>query len=317
MRTRKNYAWGAAFLLISTLWATQIANATSIWEQTITLDTPYWYGKVDAAGYGDEFFWGESPYHPHQGWHELLSGEWAAAIYYDGIETDPCSMWLTDKFIEPYWETNSDFESDTEPNSWNDPSNPVNGLPYEINNDDTGQSVIANDEVEITIDFEMVDLGAGEFSPLTYREPGQAVRIRRSERYVLLQTYTIKNIKAAGNLTGLEFYQLLHSHGANDYGPVVHTSYEALDFPDALEDYTPYNEVHTVGNFKYDITQWNNPDDPQSDARTPPTEPHADWVGFSCTVEPNVIDCNLYAGHNEDYIDKPETGRTFISKIET
>jgi hypothetical protein len=36
----------------------------------------------------------------------------------------------------------------------------------------------------------------------------------QSERYVLLQTYTIKNIKASGNITGLEFYQMLHGHGA-------------------------------------------------------------------------------------------------------
>ena len=43
----------------------------------------------------------------------MLSGEWGAAIYYDGIDTDPIdanepdgarkAMWLTDKFIEPTW----------------------------------------------------------------------------------------------------------------------------------------------------------------------------------------------------------------------
>ncbi len=84
------------------------------------LQSEYWDATVDAAGYGDEFYWGESPYHPHES-HELLSGEWAAAIYYDGIDTGDSSMWLTDKFIEPYWETNSDFECDTAPTRSDDP----------------------------------------------------------------------------------------------------------------------------------------------------------------------------------------------------
>lgn len=61
MRTRNSYGWGAALFLITTLWGTQIADATSIWEETITLYSPYWDAKVDAAGYGDEFYWDYSP----------------------------------------------------------------------------------------------------------------------------------------------------------------------------------------------------------------------------------------------------------------
>jgi len=265
-------------------------------DETLDLHWPCGIARFDAAGFADVIKWSASDYHPHED-HELLSGEWAAAIYYDGIETDTASMWLTDKLLYPDWETDNDFEYDSAPQDWNDPNNPVVSA-YETNRNDTGQSVIANGEVEITIDYEMVDLGEGQFSPLAYREPGQSPRIRRSERYVLLQTYTIKNIKAAGNITGLEFYQMLHSHGADDYGPVVHSSYEVLDFPDALENYTPWNDVHEVGNFKYDITQWNNPDDPQSDPMMSPLDPHIDWIGFSCTLEPNVIDCNMYGGHS-------------------
>jgi hypothetical protein len=55
------------------------------------------------------------------------------------------------------------------------------------------------------------DLG-NHFSPLVYRVPGGNVAFAQSERYVLLQTYTIKNIKASGNITGLEFYQMLHRY---------------------------------------------------------------------------------------------------------
>ncbi len=299
MGTRKSCAFEVAFCLILIFCFVQVANATSIWDKTITLTCPYWNAKVDAAGYGDFFEWGYSPYHPHAK-HELLSGEWAAAIYYDGIDSANKAMWLTDYFIEPYWPTYNNFEVDVGPTRSDDPNNPVVGY-------DTGRSVIksTDNEVEVTIDYEMVDLGEGQFSPLAYREGGGPVRIRRSERYVLLQTYTIKNIKPAGTITGLEFYQMLHSHGAGDYGPVVHCSYETLDFPDALENYTPYNDVHTVENFKYDITQWNNPDDPLSNPVPATSDLHADWVGFSCTVEPNVIDCNLFAGH---YSGKPADG---------
>lgn len=120
MGARKVWAFRIASCLIAIFCFVQVANATSIWQQTITLTCPYWDAKVDAAGYGDYFNWWESPYHPHES-HELLSGEWAAAIYYDGIDTGDSSMWLTDKFIEPYWETNSDFECDTAPTRSDDP----------------------------------------------------------------------------------------------------------------------------------------------------------------------------------------------------
>ena len=225
-----------------------------------------------------------------------MSGEWAAAIYYDGIATDPNAMWLTDEFIYPNWPTESNFVMDTWFSRWNDPYNPVN-------NYDTGQSIIKNNEVEVTIDYEVVDINeVGWWSPLVYGTPNEPNQVAKSERYLFLQTYTIKNIKASGNITGLEFYQMLHSHGDDDYGAVVHSTYETLDINDPLENYTPYNPVHTIGNFRYDITQWNNIDDPSASAN------HTDWVGFSCAVEPNMYECGYFPGHSS----KPQSG-THIS----
>jgi hypothetical protein len=55
---------------------------------------------MDYAGYSDVIEYGYSLEHPYT-YHELLSGEWAAAIYYDGIEDAPQAMWLTDKFLFP------------------------------------------------------------------------------------------------------------------------------------------------------------------------------------------------------------------------
>jgi len=256
---------------------------------TFILTFPCGFAYIDPAGYADEFFWDLSPYHPH-GYHELLSGEWGAAIYYDGNPKAPKAMWLTDYFRAPDWPTYCDFTINSY-SSWDNPNNPVIGY-------DTAQSVISNSQVRITIDYEIADLGDGNFSPLMYHESNGTIGGKMSERYVLLQTYTIKNIKTSGDINGLEFYQLIHGHGADDYGPVVHCSYETYDYPDALENYTPYNPVHTVGNFRYDITQWNNMNDPVKTAN------HTDWVGFSSTVAPNVYECNYYP----DSWEKPDSG---------
>jgi hypothetical protein len=50
------------------------------------------------AGYSDECDWGESNRHNWLGApHELLCGEFAAAIYFDGIQNN-CPNWLTDRF---------------------------------------------------------------------------------------------------------------------------------------------------------------------------------------------------------------------------
>ena len=123
-------------------WA-QVTHALDPSDRKITLTCPYWNATIDAAGYGDLFYWGNSPYHPHNQ-HELLSGEWAAAIYYDGIATTPDAMWLTNYFEEPDWPTVNNFDIYTNPTRSNNANNPVNGY-------DTGHAVIRNSEVEVTI----------------------------------------------------------------------------------------------------------------------------------------------------------------------
>ncbi|MCX5636986.1 MAG: hypothetical protein NTX52_04740 [Planctomycetota bacterium] len=69
----------------------------------------------DAAGYSDGIYYGQTDIH-NFGLHEVLSGEWGAAVYYDGINTSPTkdpndppdrrqAMWLTDMFVYPSWGT--------------------------------------------------------------------------------------------------------------------------------------------------------------------------------------------------------------------
>ena len=252
---------------------------------------------MDYAGYSDVIEYGYSLEHPYT-YHELLSGEWGAAIYYDGIKDAHKAMWLTDKFLFPNWTTNSNFFIAENPGvqvgAWHNPDNPT-----PLNN--TGRSVIENAQVRIQIDYEVVDL---EFldpniypvrSPLAVRdEAAGKAGLVRSDRYIMLQTYTIAN-KIDGTIENLEFYQMLHGHGADDYGPVVSSIYDDFTYPDPLEYYIPYNPIHLVGNFRFDITQWNDPNHPDS---LPNSIPHKDYVGFSCAVEPNVIENGFYEGHS-------------------
>lgn len=292
MAQRKNILIVIVTLTIS-LASTRILYAISPSTEILNLSNPYWSATFDAAGYADYFSWGPSPRHEVESAHEMLSGEWAAAIYYNGISTSPKSMWLTDSFIVPDWSTNSVFQIVDHPDWWDDPSNPIVGY-Y-----DTGHSSIANAQVEIDIDYEIVDLGEqgsnGEGgSPLSFSDT-----FVRSERYVLLQTYTITNITAI-SITDLEFYQMLHSHAANEWESAVTSVYSTADHPDPLANYTPLNPVHTVGDFRYDITQWNDLEGPDASVF------HRDWIGFSTTQAPDMIENGLYEGHDV----RPPNGQT-------
>jgi uncharacterized repeat protein (TIGR01451 family) len=268
---------------------------------------PYFYGTFDAAGFSDWIWYGYSPEHPH-GYHELLSGEWGAAIYYDGIATDwvdPSStalgrkaMWLTQAFEYPNWDTKSTFFVSGDCRAWDDPNNPLTGMM------DTGISFIQNGTVEVRIDYEVVDLAfrdpniyAGT-SPMTYIDPDtQQIMYVNSDRYCFLQTYTIRNIDPNQDpITNLAFYQFHHSHGANDYTAAVNSTYESVLLPDPLEDYQPINPRHQAGNFRYDITQWNSPEYRSTD--------HTDFVNFSSIRQPDWIDQSVYHGHSG----KPSAG---------
>ncbi|HEX40735.1 MAG TPA: LamG domain-containing protein [Phycisphaerales bacterium] len=295
------------FLLGWSAVGVSIASAEAPSGAAVYIGSPSWYAQFDGAGYCDWCLWGESDGHEVEDYHEMLSGEWGAAIYYDGIESAPAAMWLTDKFIWPNWETNSDFTL-VSASSWDNPSNPVtpntdaeDRYHNPVTACDTGQSVISNSDIEITIDYEVVDLG-NDNSPLGLRTFANGWGYARSDRYVLLQTYTITNI-SGNNITGIEFYQMLHGHPANEYAATVFSVYESIEYVDPLEEYTPYNGAHSVGTFRYAITQWNDPD--HDDA----TADHADWIGFGSTVEPDVVENGYYeGGHNYNENNRPDSG---------
>jgi hypothetical protein len=86
--------------VLAGVWLTRAAQGAEPSSQWLQLSNDYWHVQlIDTAGYSDKFYWGASPRHNVEDEHEMLSGEWGAAIYYDGIGTGNQAMWLTDCFL--------------------------------------------------------------------------------------------------------------------------------------------------------------------------------------------------------------------------
>lgn len=132
-----------ALLGSASVWANFYGQSLVIGYEGYGTDGVGFHATNDAAGYSDWIWYGPTDIHEHA-YHEVLSGEWGAAIYYDGIDTpvtaDPNdaanrkqAMWLTKEFSYPNWYTNSDFVFG---NTCFASSNPNNPAP----NQDMGQS---------------------------------------------------------------------------------------------------------------------------------------------------------------------------------
>ncbi|MCX5633071.1 MAG: hypothetical protein NTW93_05305, partial [Phycisphaerae bacterium] len=235
----------------------------------------FWFDK---AGYSDGWYWGYSEDKHEYSRHETLSGEWAAAIYYSGIYNNT-SQWLTDFFSYPDWYTYTNFNQDSQYSVWN--------------NYRSARSKVYNSDVNVTIDYNLIDLGEANYSPLSFIDANGNSAYVKSERYICLLTYTIKNIRADHNtIQDLRFFQFLHTHPTGTFSPAEFSSYSTANYPDALKGYDP---VYPYKNFRFDITQWGT---------DPYDSEHVDWIGFSSTVEPNHFDSGDYVG---DYYE-PETG---------
>lgn len=193
------------------------------------LSNPLWNITIWDSGYSDYMV---SPYG-----HEQLSGDWAAAILYDGIgapngATDE-AMWLEPMWVCPDWASNSAFTVVSPFVAWDDPGNPIEG-------NDTGQGVVTNGQVEITIDCTM--LPGRTVAGLS---PGVAGLTHiLTYYYVMVETYTIRNVGSTP-LTNLAWFQFMHAH-PND-------NYDAVNF--GVYDPTPYVEPEDAfPAWHYDMT---------------------------------------------------------------
>ena len=227
-----------------------------------------WYIYLNDFGYSDALFYSFPPGNDH----EMLSGEWAAAIYYDQIESAPDAMWLTDQFICPNFQTNSNFwvVSPMQPSGPNQVS-----------------SVIQNPEVRIEITATMycsqtamgliADPNTGAFVP--------------SDSCFMVQTYRITNI-SDDPIDSLIFYQFLHGHPGDQYGPVVRGVYDSDFYP----IYDP--EFEHSEDYHYDITLWTDV--------TWGDKTYTEYIGFGGIEQPTKYDVWYFRNPNPD--DPNETG---------
>lgn len=176
-----------AALLLSHLSAT---------AQSLTLANPHWNITLTDFGYSD-FLLDNTPGFEGR---EYLSGEWGAAIGYQ-VSGGPnvTAQWLEPQFVYPDWATNSTFTVST----------PITLGASNADNLPIAQSVIANDHLEITQRFEMLDTVTGTPMGTSPASTGGAGSFHPSNRYVLKHTYTVKNISGAA-ISNVNLFQLLH-----------------------------------------------------------------------------------------------------------
>lgn len=239
--------------------------------------SPLWYIDQTDAGYSDFIIQTAGPFPPSR-IHEFVSGEWGAAVGYDGIQNrlpaPQRSMWLEPNWTYPYWTTNSAFTTVVPGSTPADGD--ADGLPE-------GSAVIGNGDVEVTIGWDFVDTVDG--TPMG-RGGGASVR---SNRYVMLVTYTIKNVKPT-TLTGVRFYQFLHGHPANDERPTVRAVYDTAVYSG------PFQAFH------YDVTEYATS---TGDIAGEPTGcALEDHIGFSTELAPADFGLGAFPGHDG----RPPTG---------
>jgi len=232
-----------------------------------TLANPDWDITVSEFGYSDLLIYNSGPF-PMGFLHEMLSGEWAAAIGYDGLDAPEASMWLEPNMLYPDWTSNSAFSIDTALTDLGDPDG--DGLPE-------WYSVISNGFVRIEIDFDMEDTVTG--TPMGLRGGSYIM----SNRYVLRQTYRVTNSSNAP-IKNIRFYQMLHGHPAN------------AETPSVFEVYDP--DLHPAGalpSFRYDITQYVTNTGAPNGLMTP--FKFTDHVSMHSEVPPDDWGLGHYRGH--------------------
>jgi len=249
--------------------------AESSFAQISMIESPEWYIVLNDAGYADIMI----QQYPGQVMHENLSGEWAAAIRYNGISTPGgVSMWLTPLFVNPEFTTNSTFSTVTPLSTWDDPNNPTVG-------NDTGYSKISNGVVAIDINYKMHDTVTGTAVGLRPGGFGSTQPVI-SGRYVLEMTYKVTNISNQP-LTNVCFFQFLHAHPNDDWDPNNYGVYDPTQYA-----------VGAFQNYRYDLIQYGasilNP-------------PGSDITGFSSAEPPLTWGIGDFPAHDGE----PPTGLHF------
>lgn len=221
-----------------------------------------WFINLDDYGYSDQlYYWHHTGVDPH----EMLSGEWAAAIMYDEITTAPSAMWLTPWFVCPDWATNSTFTM-------------VSPMQYLFPPDQSeAASVISNGVVQIAIHAKM-------YCSRTAMGIGAGLAVE-SDSCFMVQRYWIKNI-STNPVGNIKFYQFLHGHPGDRYDPVVTGVYDSYFYPIVDPAFPESQDYH------FDITQWAN--------AVYLGIGFLEYIGFGGIQEPFAYDLWHYRNPNQD-----------------
>jgi len=237
--------------------------------------SPDWYIVLSDYGYSDYLVYSAGAF-PPPSLHEMISGEWAAAIGYDDIPlaAPEKTMWLEPDFIYPSWTSNSQFavvEPVTPPIDLDG-----DGLPE-------GHSTIESADVRVRIEYDFHDTLTG--TPIGVGGGSSVL----SNRYVLIQRYVVTNLKPVA-LTNVRFYQFLHGHPANNETGTVDAVYDAAFYPGASAEY------------RYDVTQHSTSSGAVDG--TPTGWTFEDHISFSSASAPDAHGL----GHYRDHGLRPATG---------
>ena len=163
---------------------------------SLTLANPNWNITLTDFGYSD-FLLDNTPGFVGR---EYLSGEWGSAVAYTRSNGNTVSPeWMEPNFMFPDWKTNSSFHV---VEGIHLVGTNVDGLPI-------ARSIIANSDLEVTLRFEMVDTVTGTPMGVNAASSATAPKSVNSNRYVMNQTFTVKNI-SGGSVSNVQLFQLLH-----------------------------------------------------------------------------------------------------------
>ena len=266
----------AAALAVAVL--TGLSGQAPAQTTTLVLANPNWNITLTDYGYSD-FLLDNTPGFEGR---EYLSGEWGAAVGYTTGGTAVGPKWLDPQWSYPDWPTLSPFHV-ASPISLTGTLN-ADGMPV-------AQSIIANNDLQITLHYEMLDTVTGTPMGVTPASATGTGATLLSSRYVLKQTYTIKNISTA-TVSNIQFFQLLHG----------------LQSQRGLYDNRTY--AGQLSEFRYDVTQAGV--DAWAVGAGSSSAGLEDFIGFHASTAPSGYEIGYYGiegnGVDNHSIGKPTDG---------
>lgn len=244
---------------------------------SMTLANPNWNITLSDFGYSD-FVLDNTPGFVGR---EYLSGEWGSAVAYQLNGQTQAPTWLDPSFLYPDWQTNSNFQVVT---GIHLVGGNADGLPI-------AESVIANNDLEITQRFEMVDTVVGTPMGITPASAATAGKSINSNRYVMNQTFIVKNISGV-TISNLQLFQLLHGFISQQ------GQYDNRSYAGKLSEY------------QYDATMSGvDSSAAGSDSSSIGLE---DLIGFHAKVAPTAFEIGSYGtegnGIDDHVVGKPSDG---------